>query len=54
VSDESVNRWAHYSDEKLEQFLREVEQQDGNALPGLLADIRMEIERRRRARERED
>jgi hypothetical protein len=47
VSEESIRRWAHYTTERLERALREIEEQNGDALPGLIADIRSELARRR-------
>jgi hypothetical protein len=54
VTDESICRYAHYTTEKLEQLERQVEQQNGDALPGLLADVRAELARRREEAGRSD
>jgi hypothetical protein len=48
VTDESIERFAEYSSEELAGLLAELERAHDERLLGLIAAIRVELERRRR------
>jgi hypothetical protein len=48
VRDESIERFADYSNEELAGLLAELERARDDRLLGLIAAIRVELERRRR------
>jgi hypothetical protein len=48
VTDESIERFAEYSNEELAGLLAELERAHDERLLGLIAAIRVELERRRR------
>jgi hypothetical protein len=48
VEDARRKRWAHYSTDALDRLRIQVEAENGDALPGLLGDIRDELARRLR------